>query len=356
MVQLFKKIMFFALLWSNSPAFSFPATTRLGYTNCSSCHVSPTGGGALSDYGRMIAGEALSTYSSPEEERIFYGFVGATPFDDYVKFGGDSRYVYIQAGDYRRGFWMQNDLEAAVFLNSHLAVVGSIGSYADYQDYTLESRRNYVLLTLNDYMSVRVGRFFPAYGIMVEDHTTATRSALGFNEGQESYNFELAFKHEYGELFITPMLGSEGNVKMRSEGYVVQGDQKGFAGRAALYLGKSSLAGVSLLALQKLTPGGGYRAAAGAFGILGITEQLYSLLEVDAIKSDDTDTQVVALGQLGYEAVKGLHLLAQYQRYPNEDEIGAKLQWFWRPHFEYAAQYAYRRSGSRTLLLMHYYL
>src|SRR5205085_7542172 len=39
---------------SSTPALALPTMIRLGYPNCSSCHISPQGGGLLNAYGRGI--------------------------------------------------------------------------------------------------------------------------------------------------------------------------------------------------------------------------------------------------------------------------------------------------------------
>jgi hypothetical protein len=49
-----------------SPAFATPNMIRLGYPNCSACHVSPQGGGLLNRYGKGID---LSQTLRPEEAR-----------------------------------------------------------------------------------------------------------------------------------------------------------------------------------------------------------------------------------------------------------------------------------------------
>src|SRR5215212_4582251 len=47
-----------------SPAFATPNMIRLGYPSCASCHISPQGGGLLTDYGKGI--DAAQTLR-PEE-------------------------------------------------------------------------------------------------------------------------------------------------------------------------------------------------------------------------------------------------------------------------------------------------
>ena len=44
----------FALLILTQPLLALPTMIRLGYPNCSSCHISPQGGGLLNQYGRSI--------------------------------------------------------------------------------------------------------------------------------------------------------------------------------------------------------------------------------------------------------------------------------------------------------------
>ena len=60
-------------------AQAFPEMIRLGYVNCTSCHVSPNGGGLLTDYGRSISSEALSTWAKPKEELPGHGFLPEPP-------------------------------------------------------------------------------------------------------------------------------------------------------------------------------------------------------------------------------------------------------------------------------------
>ena len=42
------------ILASRQPALALPTMIRLGYSECSACHISPQGGGPLNAYGRGI--------------------------------------------------------------------------------------------------------------------------------------------------------------------------------------------------------------------------------------------------------------------------------------------------------------
>ena len=48
---------------------------RFGYSNCITCHVSPSGGGVLNQYGRELSKEILSTWGAKGEQYFSYGIV-----------------------------------------------------------------------------------------------------------------------------------------------------------------------------------------------------------------------------------------------------------------------------------------
>jgi len=75
-------------------ASAFPSNTRYGYSNCSSCHVSPSGGGVLNLYGRNSASEVMSTWAAPNEEEPGHSLLHEViPENPSVLLGGDVRYM-----------------------------------------------------------------------------------------------------------------------------------------------------------------------------------------------------------------------------------------------------------------------
>ena len=50
-----------AVLWSARPSEAEPRFLSKQYTRCTTCHISPTGGGLLSAYGRSLSHRELST-------------------------------------------------------------------------------------------------------------------------------------------------------------------------------------------------------------------------------------------------------------------------------------------------------
>lgn len=349
-------------------ASAFPSNTRYGYSNCSSCHVSPSGGGVLNLYGRNSASEVMSTWAAPNEEEPGHSLLHEViPENPSVLLGGDVRYMSLaqryRGGELGKSFLMQADVEAAVPLTPGVTAVVSGGQYAKNLDgdVALDSRRYYLLMAFNDKLSLRAGRFFAAYGIMIEDHTAATRQGLGFNEGQESFNFELVAKNQRGEISVTTIATTSGvsPVTFSSKGVVA--DQNGIVGRATAYVGKGSQVGISGLYIKTITTGAGsQRVAFGPFANIGITDHLYLMMEVDAQHKDKNPPKVYSYNLLGYELFKGFHLGATYQRRVVQDEVGAKIQWFPRPHFEITGAYSRAYNplfiSDTATLLAHYYL
>src|SRR6185437_3022708 len=75
---------------SGPQAHAYPELVRYGYANCTSCHVSPSGGGTLTQYGRELSREVLSTWGFEGEERPAY-FINSP---EWLNLGGDYRSVY----------------------------------------------------------------------------------------------------------------------------------------------------------------------------------------------------------------------------------------------------------------------
>src|SRR5690242_20632761 len=74
-----------------APALAYPEMARYEYGNCGTCHVSINGGGVLTDYGRALSAEVLSTWKGSEDEnRALWGL---WPKQDLVKLGGDIRTI-----------------------------------------------------------------------------------------------------------------------------------------------------------------------------------------------------------------------------------------------------------------------
>ena len=355
------KFLLFIIAFSSEIALSYPENIRNGYTNCTSCHVSPTGGGAVTSYGRSFSAEVLSTWKKQGEENYF---LPALP--EGVSYGGNARYVNLSIDScgysYSRKFLMQADAELALEVLPGLIVAGTYGVYnvdTKYRKPLLyEQRRNYVLINASDNLSLRAGRFFPAYGIHFADHTLATRSAIGFGQGEETFNVEASYKNQYFELFTTGVQGKTGSVSIDgSKGYKWTGDgeEHGLIGRLALNFQTYQI-GVSALRMIGVNR---VRSSYGAYANLGLFESLYLQLQADKIFSGSTP-QLVGTGKIGFVPIRGVHLITSYDTLDKD-----YTSWHWgvtlypRPHWEFNAEFIRKNADRRydeMLFITNHYL
>ncbi|RYZ63714.1 MAG: hypothetical protein EOP05_23120, partial [Proteobacteria bacterium] len=56
-----------AVTFVGANAEAYPDLIRHNYVNCTTCHVSPTGGGAMTEYGRAMSHELLSAWGTERE-------------------------------------------------------------------------------------------------------------------------------------------------------------------------------------------------------------------------------------------------------------------------------------------------
>ena len=183
------------------PQFQF----SLGEERCSACHLAPSGGGLINDYGRDEAG---STISRGGDGRFLHGLW--TP-PSWLALGGDERFALgdkqLAGRNERLAFPMQLDIYARVTAD-HLSFAITAGVRGAARDPTpplferLTSREHYVAYDRGDY-SVRVGRFFPVFGLRLADHTAYVRRFLGFGLLEEPYAFEASQLGDHSETYVT---------------------------------------------------------------------------------------------------------------------------------------------------------
>src|SRR5688500_18074944 len=157
------------------------------YTRCTSCHYSPTGGGLLTPYGRSLSRELSTTggrtgqvSGRDHEEDFLWGALGDRLGS--VGVGLDARPSHLRfdlpVGDLSRSFLMTLDLIAA-YQRKGWTVYGEIGrqpaegrvdSYEYWGGYQPASG-----------VGFRAGRFLPAYGVRLADHTAFTRAGIGLD-------------------------------------------------------------------------------------------------------------------------------------------------------------------------------
>src|SRR3989344_836543 len=179
MKRAFLWLLFFSVFYSDR-AKAYPELSRHGYTNCTSCHLSPSGGGLLTAYGRELSKEILSTLDREGEQYFAYNKL---PADEKVLLG-----VYIRGlqalrdsdeKEEARAILMQADAEAG-YNEKKWAIAASIGrqeirSGLDSKG-RLFSRRHYFLYRVTEEVAVRAGKFLRFYGLNDPNHNLYVRN------------------------------------------------------------------------------------------------------------------------------------------------------------------------------------
>jgi hypothetical protein len=351
-------------------ASAFPEMTVHGYVNCTACHISPSGGGVLTEYGRGLSRDLLSLQQGlqPETE------ASEEAIPKWFLPGGDVRIIqtYLDTPTLRRGdfFLMQTEFMAAIrwmkwTVVASLGIKGGPNSVEDRND--LHSRVHYLMYQVAETTSVRAGRFLPQYGLQEPNHTIVTRQGLGFGESSETDNLEIASAGERWDLFATAIGGRPEDTNKEAE--------KGFALSTSYnFLDKNKLA---FNIYQGKNSRGG-RWLAGLWGIFSLSEKFFLLSEIDhqwsnAIASRTTSAEkrgIASYQRLGYQVAQGLQIYAVHQLsyldfdsvLSRQDAFGPGIDLFPMEHLEIRAEFLKQRMMSRSpdyfdaaWLLAHYY-
>lgn len=340
---------------------------RHHYVNCTACHFSPAGGGLLNAYGRTISFEVLSTWGGEKEARPFYGAVDSESLNQWLQIGGDMRAVQVHQENPQvrdgRFIPMQEGIEIATFWSKFTAAAFIGKTNMDWV-YRAVATRYYLMYQALDELTFRVGRFIPTFGLNIPQHTFSTRMGLGFNQGMERDSVEAMWSGEKWNFAFTVSK----NPRFSAAGDVEQGEalQVNYTFADSYRLGASYWYGESETQRRQIF---------GLHAVLGFTEKLYALTEVDYVKRDPvTNKSFVAgvnhFGKIGYEIYKGFHLQAVEEQSKGDLELdatafnsyGLGFLFYPRPHFEIEALFSKRHSFSGAsvtedydYLMLHYY-
>ena len=354
-----------ALLWS-APAAAYPWMISHKYTSCSQCHIDPSGGSALTSYGRGLGQQLLpmgggeDAEHTPGKEKDF--LMGAVELPKWLTLQVDGRGLGFPQpnlddnGDISswspRFILMQADLRAAVTAGPIVAYASAGGVSEGAQAAWFTSNEAGWNAVARDYwlgwkaakgVLVRAGRMNLPFGIRTEEHTQYVRSATRTNtnaDQQAGVAVAVQKKGLRGEL-----MGIAGNPQVAPDAY----RERGYSGFVALSpntsveVGASSLfaaveADVATLAPRK-------RQAHGAFTRWTPAPRVAVLAEADVLHANDdgtTSTGAAALAEVDWEAVHGLHLrgIGQYcdtDFKDSDDGVAtgwAAAQWFVLPRVD----------------------
>lgn len=367
-----RKFLNLALFLVPSAAFAYPELSRHGYTNCTTCHVSPSGGGLLTAYGRELSKEVLSSWAKDGEQYFAYDAFKSLGQNEKVLLGGYFRSVEAvrdsAATQVGRFIVMQADLEGG-YNGEKFAVVGSVGRQELRSGLVSTSRafsrRHYVLARLGEQHNLRVGKFLHFYGTNDPNHNLFVRRDTQMGFDTESYNAEYSWLGDKFAFYLTGLFGSLGDDKNQSQ-------EKGVSASVSAFLAEKQKLGLSY---QKSHDNLQERSIGGPWLILSITKPLFLLSELDyQSKLVRTSAQrqegYVNSNKLNFEWMQGLISFVTYERkYLNrfdqlsrQQSYGTGIQFFPRPHFELIGAWqkdtvlATRTSSDLYWLMLHFYL
>ncbi|MCM2281412.1 MAG: hypothetical protein NDI61_06145 [Bdellovibrionaceae bacterium] len=303
-----KRFVFAIVILMGHWANAFPSIINHGYTTCVTCHYSPSGGGALTSYGKFIAGEVFGGFQTsendlpwltpPEEDRLFVAQVMAR--------GSQTRYndPDITRSKFQR---MQLDLETGIDYKKYFAFItsGMRGSaLKSGQDETDFRVRTWYVGKRDLHYAIRAGRFYPEFGIRHPNHNIPTRKGLYWNQGDEPNIVQASYYTTNLDFNIGYMRGARETQLVDKEGVVGT-----FAYRTA-----QTKTGVSRLDVENEN---GTSMATSYFTHVGFLEKGYALAEY-AIKEDHPDGSTwqrknLGFFEAGWELYRGIIPYVGYQ-------------------------------------------
>lgn len=340
-------ILFISIILFNFKALAFVQNVTHGYPSCIACHVSPNGGGLLTDYGRSLSKELMSTWGvSDSFARPFFGVKNR----ETVKFGGDLRsaqtYFKNNTRDEGKFFLMQQNVELGVKVDN-VMFVGTLGTQqgpeGTPQRGQFLSERHYALWSPTPTSRVRVGKFRQTFGINTPNHTRLIKSLLGFGALSETYNLEYTQFFETYEVTLGSSVGRIDRPRDPSR-------EKNMSGHFTYYLNGNSRIGGSVLMGESTQE---RRFLTSVNAVLPLGEEWIIMSELDyeqsqfaATPGDDTDT-IASFLRFGNTPFKGFmwYLLFEHASVDSDNAYslthrpGIGVQWLPIPHFNIQVEY-----------------
>lgn len=351
-------------------AAAYPWMIRHGYANCASCHVDPSGGSLLTQYGRAQSELLLATQyrkrGEAEEISPYTAFaLGAVPLPEWLNLGLSLRGARLstRAGEVSDSRWlhMVTDLRGAVSLGRLRAgaSVGFVHQRALPAALTSREKNNVVsrehwlgLQSEDDTLLLRAGRLMLPFGLRNVEHPMWVRdqTRTDINEDQQ-HGVALAYN---SEKVRSEIMAIAGNLQVSPSEY----RERGYAGYAEVALHAKVAAGVSSLmtrarydvaSSQPFT----VRQSHGLFARWAPVHRLVLLGEADLLvqrtQGGEASTGSASLLQADLELIQGVHLMlsGEMLRQRGASSFGGwvTLDWFIGPHAELRLDFNPRRIG-----------
>lgn len=346
-------VCFVAAFSASRPANAYPWMIRHDYTGCATCHVDPSGGGVLTEYGVTQGDVLLRTHYSAhgaEEQSPAAGFLwGAVRPPAWFLPSGAVRTLALLSKQGNSGFSsdfivMQADLRAAIVSGGFRAYasvgyVSSEGSAAALSG-GIVSREHWLGWAFGPdaALLLRAGRIDLPFGLRQIEHTLFVRQSTR-TDLNDTQQHGVALAYSAGS-FRAELMAIAGNYQVSPDAY----RERGYSGYAELAPRSNAAFGVSSLvthaARDLYTRLPDTRQAHGVFGRWAPVKPLVLLAEADLLHHSVTSaTGYATLLQADVEPVQGVHLTAagENQRLGGTSTdtswsawLGAG--WFFAPH------------------------
>lgn len=368
---------FFVSILFSLQVYAFPELIRHGYVNCSACHTTQQGGDLLNSYGRELSKELLSRndsfFKDASAEKRFLEV--QTP--EWLRVGADVRLLqtFSESSVASKGRFMvmQAEVAALANLNENISFYTSLARFeatkadAEWKDFlyvpALWARYQ---KAVNDTTAwaLRAGRFYPAYGAWVAEHTFVNRRYLGLNPGEERLAGELSFSSENYQFVLTGLHGRATNGKIDPE--------RGWTAQVSKVFGKRSRAGINMYR-STLQQNGveSKKSHEGLFALIGWSEDLSILFQLDRLSLPNGKTGVLDLMKFSYGATEGVELFFTQEYYnsdleksdPRVEVYGIGAQYFPVPNFNILTTFRMQKDSAQldefqrvVWLIGHFYL
>ena len=312
-----------------APAAAEPMFLSKQYPRCTACHYSASGGGLLTPYGRSLSREEISTFGRRDaaaeagdwaEEEFLFGAVGS---DSPLQLGLDLRPSQLRievAGRELpdRNLLMNLDLQAA-WRTGDWTAYGTVGRRPGGGLVTYE---HWLARQVGDGVSVRAGRFLPAYGVRFADHTALSRDRLGLAEDDQIYGVELGLSSDRSLLQVAvgpgraeSLLNDDGSAAFTVSGRA----QRDFGSRTVL-VGSVLRRGATDRAARNTSVG-------ASFGYAPVP-WLTTWTQADARSQDlpGSDRTLILTNQTSVEVWRGIWLRVSPQAYRVSGEPQAEIR------------------------------
>jgi hypothetical protein len=312
----------FVFAWSRA-ASAYPFMIQHGYASCGECHVDPSGGGVLSEYGRGQAEILMRTAwkTRPEDwepSRTKDFAFGAVTLPEWLGLQADGRVLVIPEPANTRVIVMQSDLRAAVHTD-HVVAYGSAGwvdegataawvSSNPGQGGNLVSREYWLGWKPDKELLVRAGRMALPFGIRSEEHKLFVRSATETDtNAQQQVGADAVWS---SDKFRAELMGIAGNIQVRPDSFRERGYSAvgSYAPSNRVEIGASSLLAHAQIDTVTITEQ--IRQAHGLFTRFSPVDRVAVLGEADLLIDGTLGPRFGAASylQLDVEALSGFHV------------------------------------------------